>query len=89
VVIKAKGFKDKKLVVEGIKKKTVQFSLERIPVIRPPGPGSSHVPPPDPIPTPPPGLDCSGSIVNAKNRACVKQFCKLHPKDETCAILED
>jgi serine/threonine-protein kinase len=82
VVIKAKGYKDKTVVVDGTKKK-VQFSLERIP--RPPvngDQGSGHVVPP------PPGLNCTSTIVDPKNKACVSQYCAMHPKDDNCDFLQ-
>jgi hypothetical protein len=80
VVIKARGFKDKTLVVEG-KKKKVQFSLERI--AAPPGPGSGHVPPP-----PPPGPSCANAIADPTSKACVAQYCAKHPDDQAKCGLE-
>jgi hypothetical protein len=72
VVIKAKGFKDKTVVVVGTKKR-VLFSLERIPVNG--GSGSAH------IPLPPPGPNCSNEIVEPANHGCVAQYCARHPDD--------
>jgi hypothetical protein len=80
VVIKARGFKDKTLVVEG-KKKKVQFSLERIAV--PPGPGSGHGPLP-----PPTGPNCASAIVDPTSKACVAQYCAKHPDDQAKCGLE-
>jgi hypothetical protein len=82
VVIKARGFKDKTIVVEG-KKKKVQFSLIAVNG----GSGSGHViiPPPPP---PPPGPNCSNAIVEPKNKACVAQYCAKHPEDENKCGLE-
>jgi serine/threonine protein kinase len=74
VVIKARGFKDKKLLVDS-KKKKVQFSLDRIPVNI--GPGSGHIT----TPPPPPGPNCTSSIVDPKNKACIAQYCAAHPDD--------
>jgi serine/threonine-protein kinase len=82
VVIKAKGYKDKTVVIDGAKKK-VQFSLVRIP--RTPGngdPGSGHVGPP------PPGLNCTSTIVDPRNKACISQYCAMHPKDDNCDFLQ-
>lgn len=79
VVIKARGFKDKTIVVEG-KKKKVQFSLERI--ATGPGPGSGHGP------LPPPGPNCSSSIVDPTSKACVAQYCAKHPDDQAKCGLE-
>jgi serine/threonine protein kinase len=87
VVIRARGFKDKKLVVEGIRKKTVMFSLERLGSGTRNGSAATHTgsgaPPP-----PRPGPDCTNSVVDPSNRACRKQFCKGHPQVGNC-ILED
>ena len=82
LVIKAKGFKDKTIVVEGTKKK-VQFSLERLPRVPVPiDQGSGHVAPP------PPGLNCTSTIVDPKSKACVSQYCAMHPKDDNCDFLQ-
>jgi len=84
VVIKAKGYKDKTLVVEGTKKK-VQFSLERLPRVPVnPDQGSGHVE----SPPPPPRLNCTSSILDPKNKACVSQYCAMHPKDDNCDFLQ-
>jgi serine/threonine-protein kinase len=79
VVIKARGFKDKTIVVEG-KKKKMQFSLQRI--IQNDG-GSAHVTVP-----PPPGPNCANAIVDPKSKACVAQYCAVHPEDEAKCGLE-
>jgi len=79
IVIKAKGFKDKALVVEGAKKR-VQFSLERASIG--PGPGSAHVS------TGPTGPNCTSAIVDPKSKACVAQYCAKHPDDESKCGLE-
>jgi serine/threonine-protein kinase len=79
VVIKAKGFKDKTVVVIGTKKR-VLFSLERIPVNG--GSGSAH------IPLPPPGPNCSDNIVDPASRPCVAQYCARHPDDVSKCGLE-
>ncbi|MEO7735143.1 MAG: serine/threonine-protein kinase [Kofleriaceae bacterium] len=73
VVIKAKGFKDKTVVVEGAKKK-VQFSLERIPSTT----TTTHIPPP------PPALNCADALIDASNDACRKQFCAGHRDQPKC-----
>lgn len=88
VVIRAKGFKDKKLVVEGIKKKTVQFTLERVGGAGTRnGSNGTHAGSGSAAP-PRPGLDCTNSVVDPSSRACRKQFCKGHPQVGNC-ILED
>ena len=82
LVIKAKGYKDKTIVVEGTKKK-VQFSLERLPRVPvPTDQGSGHVAPP------PPGPNCTSTIVDPKSKACIAQYCAMHPKDDNCDFLQ-
>jgi serine/threonine-protein kinase len=75
VVIKARGFKDKTVVVQGIKKK-VQFSLDRIPSTT----TTTHVPPPPP----PPSLNCADALIDASNDACRRQFCAGHRDQPKC-----
>jgi len=98
VVIKARGFKDKVLVVQGVKKR-VQFSLDRVAGPRPipgPGPGPGPAPGPgsaDPVPThqtpqPQPGPNCANAIVDIKSKACVAQYCTVHPNDVSKCGLE-
>jgi len=90
LLIKANGFKDKEVVVDGSKKK-VQFSLERVRVVNA-GSGSGHVggnggsgsgntvvTPPQP-----PVLDCSAKILEPKNKACIAQYCAKHTDDDRC-----
>jgi len=97
VVIKARGFKDKTLVVPGVKKK-VQFSLDRIAGPSPhpgpgpgPGPGSNAIPDPGPGPNhvpppPPPGPDCTNAILAPRSKDCVKQYCAAHASDVKCGL---
>ena len=73
VVIKARGFRDKTVVVEGTKKK-VQFSLER---------SLSTTTPPH-VPLPPPSLNCVDALLDASNVACTKQFCAGHRDQPKC-----
>jgi serine/threonine protein kinase len=85
VVIKARGFKDKPLVIDTSKKR-VQFSLERISSGSNPGPNSGsgsalgHITPSGP--------SCAGSIVDPRSKACVAQYCAKHPEDESKCGLE-
>jgi hypothetical protein len=83
VVIKARGYKDKTIVVEGTKKK-VQISLDRLPrtPVTPVNPdqGSGHATPP--------ALNCTSTILDPKNKACVSQYCAMHPKDDNCDFLQ-
>jgi eukaryotic-like serine/threonine-protein kinase len=76
VVIKARGFKDKTVVVQGIKKK-VQFSLDRLPTTTT---TTTHVP----LPPPPPSLNCADALLDASNDACRKQFCAGHRDQPKC-----
>jgi serine/threonine-protein kinase len=90
VVIKARGFKDKTLVVQGVKKR-LQFSLDRIAGPRPgpgpgPGPGSDAADTRPPPPPPPP--NCANAIVDIKSKACVAQYCTVHPNDVSKCGLE-
>jgi tRNA A-37 threonylcarbamoyl transferase component Bud32 len=87
VVIKAKGYKEKTVTIDGTKKK-VQFSLERLPrnsvnPVNPVNPdqGSGHV-------SPPPAINCTSTIVDPGNKACVSQYCAMHPKDDNCTFLQ-
>jgi hypothetical protein len=75
VVIKAKGFKDKTLVIEGDKKR-VQFTLDR---------NASQVVPVHSTPT---GPNCANVIVDPRSKACVAQYCAKHPEDESKCGLE-
>jgi serine/threonine protein kinase len=80
VVIKAKGYRDKTLVIDGTQKK-VRFSLERIPrTSGNPDQGSGHVPPPGP--------NCTSKIVDPKSKPCVAQYCAMHPNDDNCDFLQ-
>jgi serine/threonine protein kinase len=75
ITIKAKGFKDKVVVVDG-KKKKLQFRLVRAGG-HAPGPGS------DP---PPPAVNCSAKIVDPTSKACIAQFCGKHPDNHLCGL---
>ncbi|HET9620075.1 MAG TPA: serine/threonine-protein kinase [Kofleriaceae bacterium] len=75
IVIKAKGFKDKPLVVDTAHKRT-QFSLDRVPSQV--GPGHST----------PTGPNCANVIADPRSKACVAQYCAKHPDDESKCGLE-
>jgi serine/threonine-protein kinase len=75
IVIKAKGFKDKTLVIEGDKKR-VQFTLDR---------NASQVVPVHSNPT---GPNCANVIADPRSKACVAQYCAKHPDDESKCGLE-
>jgi serine/threonine-protein kinase len=68
ITLKAKGFKDKTITVDGKKEEVVT----RLDKDKPDGP-------PDP-----PKLDCSKQVLDVKNAACRKQFCKHNPNNPTC-----
>jgi serine/threonine-protein kinase len=80
VVIKAKGFKERNLTLDGTKTK-VTAKLERIPgggTHHPTGAGSNSVQPPPGHP------DCATSVVNPKDKHCINQYCGAHPDDPRC-----
>ena len=85
VLIRARGFKERTLVVQGVKRR-VQFSLERLPTNN--GAGSSHDHDrdhdhdvPNTRPEPPPAPNCANALVDPRNRACIAQYCAAHPND--------
>jgi serine/threonine-protein kinase len=79
VVIKARGFKDKTMVVTSAKRR-VLFALDRVNA----GSGSAHIP----LPPPPPGPNCASTIVDPTNKACVAQYCAKHSDDVSKCGLE-
>ena len=68
ITLKAKGFKDKTITVDG-KKEEVVTKLDKD---KPDGPPN------------PPKLDCSKAVLDVKNAACRKQFCSHNPNNPTC-----
>jgi len=75
LVLKAKGFKDKTITVDGMKKK-MAVKLERV--------AGAHPPPPPP---PPPGhKDCTNSILDPSDARCRKQYCAGHEDDPNCGL---
>jgi serine/threonine protein kinase len=79
IVIKARGYRDKKVTVDG-KVRKIEVRLDRIPGGT--GPGSGTTPPP-------PGVDCRNVVVDPKSKACRKQYCSLHPTDVRCETEDD
>lgn len=77
IVVKAKGFKDSKPVVVTAKKNRVRVKLVAV------GGGTK---PPDHTNTntTPPGIDCSSSIKDPKNKKCIAQYCAGHADDLRC-----
>jgi hypothetical protein len=78
VVIKAKGFRDKTVVVNGTKKRVL---ISLVPLERA-GSGSAHSLPQ------PPGPNCANEIVDPNNKACVAQYCAKHSDDVSKCGLE-
>jgi len=76
LVLKAKGFKDKTVTIDGTKKK-LAVKLDRVA-------GATHAPPPPP---PPGHKDCTTSIVDPKDPRCQKQYCATHEQDPTCGLM--
>jgi serine/threonine-protein kinase len=75
LVLKAKGFKDKTITVDG-KKKKMAVKLDRV--------AGAH---PLPPPPPPPGhKDCTNSIVDPGDARCRKQYCAGHEDDPNCGL---
>jgi serine/threonine-protein kinase len=75
ITVKAKGFKESKPIVIDGKKKRVRVKLAAA------GGGTK---PPDPNATKPPGIDCSTTIKDPKNKKCIAQFCASHTDDMRC-----
>jgi hypothetical protein len=87
VTIKARGFRDKQLDVDGVNRTTpTTFSLEKMPDSGTgSGSGSTHVV--IPPPPPPPKLDCTNKILDpTPNGPCIKQFCAAHKDNDKCQI---
>ena len=76
LVIKAKGYKDAKVIVDGSKDKV------RIRLVALGGPHIHHPPPPPP---PPPGHpDCAKRLVDSHDAQCMRQYCGTHSDDPLC-----
>jgi serine/threonine-protein kinase len=77
IVIKAKGFKDKPMTLDGTKTK-VTAKLDHLP-------GVTHHPTTTTTVTPPPGHpDCTSTIVNPHDKHCINQYCSAHSDDPRC-----
>jgi len=84
ITVKAKGYKDKTITVDG-KQGRVRVVLEPVkgnnPIPPHQGSGASqHNGSGDTTHHPPPGVDCSNTVVNT-TAACRKQYCDHHPDD--------
>jgi len=82
ITVKAKGYKDKTISVDG-KQGRVRVILEPLKSTNPipPHQGSaSHQGSGDTTHHPPPGVDCSNTVVNM-SAGCRKQYCEHHPDD--------
>jgi serine/threonine protein kinase len=81
VVLKAKGYKDKTVVLDGTKKK-LSVKLDRVPGSSTGNTGNTgsnggHTPP---------KMDCSDTIKDPHDLACRKQFCAHHTDDPRCDV---
>jgi serine/threonine-protein kinase len=75
LVLKAKGFKDKAITVDGTKKK-LAVKLDRVA-------GTTHTV----TPLPPPGhKDCTSAILDPSDARCRKQYCASHETDPNCDL---
>ena len=90
--IKASGFKDLTVVVDG-KQKRMKVKLVKAPVKHTGGntgntanTGSSGT---SGGTTTPPKMDCSKTIIDASSATCRMQYCRAHPNDQRCAVLDD
>jgi serine/threonine-protein kinase len=84
--IKANGYKDLTVTVDG-KQKRLSMKLAKVPVKHTGGntggnTGGTTTPPP-------PKMDCSKTILDASSATCRMQYCKAHPNDQRCAVLDD
>ena len=78
LTIKAHGYKDKVITVDG-KSRKLEFKLDKRPTT-PVGPGSNTVRPP------PPQLDCRHVLHDPRDRACRAQFCPTHKDNMYCGL---
>ena len=77
ITLKAKGFKDKDVVLDGNKKK-LMVRLDRIP-------GQAH--PPNIVQPPKPGHpDCSATLKDPSDKHCQAQYCAGHPDVPACQL---
>jgi len=98
IVLKAAGFKDKVVVVDGTKRK-LAVALVRAPVVNTGGSRGSGSLPTNAgsgtgpvnsgqgsghIYTPQLGPDCSNKILDPKSKACVDQYCAKHQDEDKC-----
>jgi len=100
IVLKAPGFRDKVVVVDGTKRK-LAVALARAPVINTGGSRGSGSLPTNAgsgsgtgpvnsgqgsghIYTPQLGPDCSNKILDPKSKACVDQYCAKHQDEDKC-----
>jgi eukaryotic-like serine/threonine-protein kinase len=74
IVVKAKGFKDSKPVVVDGKKRRVRVKLQ----------AQGGTTRPQETTTKPPGIDCTVTIKDPRNKKCIAQFCASHTDDPRC-----
>jgi hypothetical protein len=84
--IKANGYKDLTVAVDG-KQKRLTVKLKKVPVKHTGGNtgGTTNT---NTTP-PPPKSDCSKTILDPSSATCRMQYCKAHPNDQRCAVLDD
>lgn len=91
LTLKAHGYRDKKVTVTGTKPKE-QFKLELAPVV--PQKCTATSCKPDEAcgadgkcrKKEPQGPDCTNTIVNSKDKACIRQYCAGHKGDPVCDL---
>jgi hypothetical protein len=76
VTLKAKGYKEKIVTLDGVKKK-LTIKLDHIP---------GAVTHPN-VTQPPPGHpDCSKTIVDPRDKVCQSQYCNAHQDEPRCNV---
>jgi serine/threonine-protein kinase len=79
VIIKAKGYKDKKVTIDG-RKPEIMVKIE----LAAHSSGGTH--PVNPTPPNPGKSDCADSVKDPKDPRCKAEYCKHHPDDLNCDL---
>jgi serine/threonine protein kinase len=79
VIIKAKGYKDKKVTIDG-RKPEIMVKIE------PAAHSSGGTHPVNPTPPNPGKSDCADSVKDPKDPRCKAEYCKHHPDDLNCDL---
>ncbi len=77
-IIKAKGYRDKKVTIDG-RKPEIMVKIEPLPHA-----GGTH--PVNPTPPNPGKSDCADSVKDPKDPRCKAEYCKHHPDDLNCDL---